>query len=156
MSASVLRKCDALDGADDGLIQDTSACQAAFDLDRDVPTCSGARDGSCLSAAQKTAIAPIFSGAVDGKGDRFYSSFPFDSGHNSADSAFWEFLVPLQIDSGATAIIWGVPPAVPATFNGPAYALSTPSTPCWPRSAATNSTYTESGLSFMRPFSPRT
>ncbi len=154
VSASVLRKCDSLDGADDGLIQDTTACQAAFDLDRDVPTCSGARDGSCLSAAQKTAIAPIFSGAVDGKGDRFYSSFPFDSGHNSADSAFWEFFVPLQIDSGATAIIWGVPPAVPATFDGPAYALSTSVDTMLASVAATNSTYTESALSFMLPVQP--
>ena len=38
----------------DGLVQDTEACQAAFDLQRDVPTCTGARDGTCLSAAQKT------------------------------------------------------------------------------------------------------
>ena len=34
------------------------------------------RDGRCLSAAQKRAIAPIFSGAVDGKGEAFYASFP--------------------------------------------------------------------------------
>ena len=34
-----------------------SACQAAFNLARDVPTCAGARDGTCLSAAQKTVIA---------------------------------------------------------------------------------------------------
>ena len=46
---AVLAKCDALDGATDGLVQDTKACQAAFDLDRDVPTCTGARDGTCLS-----------------------------------------------------------------------------------------------------------
>ena len=151
LSAAVLARCDALDGANDGLIQDTDACQRAFDFDRDVPTCSGARDGSCLSEAQKTAIAPIFSGAVDGKGDRFYASFPFDSGHNSADSSFWEFFVPLTIDSGATAMIWGVPPADPATFNGSAYALSTPSTRCsrrWrPRTAPTLSP----ALAFMQP-----
>ena len=141
LSAAVLARCDALDGVDDGLIQDTDACQRAFDFDRDVPTCSGARDGSCLSEAQKTAITPIFSGAVDGKGDRFYASFPFDSGHNSADSSFWEFFVPLTIDSGATAIVWGVPPADPATFNGSAYALSTPIDAMLASVAATNSTY---------------
>ncbi len=154
VSAAVLARCDALDGATDGLIQDTTACQAAFDFHRDVPTCSGARDGRCLSAAQKAAIAPIFSGAVDGKGDRFYSSFPFDSGHNSADSTFWEFVVPLTIDSGATAMIWGVPPAVPATFDGPAYALSTCVDAMLASVAATNSTYTESALSFMLPVEP--
>jgi hypothetical protein len=43
VSNAVLAKCDALDGAADGLVQDTKACQAAFDLNRDVPTCAGAR-----------------------------------------------------------------------------------------------------------------
>jgi feruloyl esterase len=154
LSAAVLVKCDALDGAKDGLIQDATACQAAFDFHRDVPTCSGARDGSCLSAAQKAAIAPIFSGAVDGRGHRFYASFPFDSGHNSADSSFWEFLVPLTIDSGATAMIWGVPPALPAAFNGPAYALTTPIDAMLASVAATSGIYTESALSFMLPVQP--
>ena len=154
LSAAVLAKCDDLDGATDGLIQDTSACQAAFDFNRDVPTCRGVRDGRCLSAAQKAAIAPIFSGAVDESGHKFYASFPFDSGHNSADSAFWEFMVPLTIDSGGTAMIWGVPPAAPATFNGPAFALTTPIDAMLAAVTATNGTYTESALSFMLPVQP--
>jgi feruloyl esterase len=154
VSAAVLAACDGLDGAVDGLIQDTSACQTAFDFERDVPTCRGERDGSCLSAAQKTAIAPIFSGAVDGRGHRFYASFPFDSGHDSADSSYWEFLVPLMIDSGGTAIIWGVPPAAPATFDGPKYALTTPIETMLASVSATNETYTESALSFMLPVEP--
>ena len=154
VSAAVLVRCDALDGGTDGMIQDTTACQAAFDFDRDVPTCVGVRDGACLSSAQKAAIAPIFSGAVDGQGHAFYASFPFDSGHNSADSSFWEFFVPLKIDSAATAMIWGVPPAGPATFDGAAYALSTPIDTMLAAVAATNETYTESALSFMLPVRP--
>jgi len=154
VSSAVQVRCDAQDGATDGLIQDTTACQAAFDFSRDVPTCSGARDGRCLSAAQKAAIAPIFSGAVDSKGHRFYASFPFDSGHNSADSSYWEFFVPLMIDSGGTAMIWGVPPADPATINGPAYALTTPIDAMLASVAATSSTYAESALSFMLPVQP--
>ena len=55
LSASVVAKCDALDGATDGMIQDVEACRAAFDIQRDVPTCTGARDGTCFTAAQKTA-----------------------------------------------------------------------------------------------------
>ena len=154
LSAAVVRRCDALDGADDGMIQDTTACQAAFDFDRDVPTCAGDRDGTCLSAAQKAAMAPIFSGAVRGDGSKFYASFPFDGGHASRDSAFWEFFVPLKIDSAATAMIWGVPPANPATFDGTAYALSTPVDTMLAAVAATDATYTESGLSFMQPVNP--
>jgi len=154
LSAAVLARCDALDGATDGMVQDTTACQAAFDFDRDVPSCSGERDGSCLSAAQKRAIAPIFSGAVDGKGEKFYASFPFDSGHESGNWAFWEYVAPLRMDSAATAMIWGVPPADPAAFDGPAYALSTPTDAMLASVAATNSTYTESALSFMLPVEP--
>jgi feruloyl esterase len=154
VSSAVLSRCDALDGAGDGLIEDTTACQATFDFLRDVPTCSGPRDGRCLTTAQKAAIAPIFSGAVDGKGGRFYSSFPFDSGHNSADSGYWEFFVPLRIDSAATALIWAVPPADPATFDGPAYALSTPVDAMLASVTATNGAYTESALSFMLPVEP--
>jgi feruloyl esterase len=154
LSAAVLARCDALDGARDGMIQDTTACQASFDFERDVPTCRGARDGRCLSPAQKRAIRPIFSGAVEGKGEPFYASFPFDSGHNSSDSAFWEFLVPLQIDSAATALIWGVPPANPKVFDGRAYALSTPIDTMLKSVAATDATYRESALSFMLPVQP--
>jgi feruloyl esterase len=154
LSAAVLARCDTLDGAGDGIVQDTTACQAAFDLDRDIPTCEGERDGNCLSAAQKAAIAPIFSGAVDGDGEEFYASFPFDSGHASRDSSFWEFFVPLRIDSAATAMVWGVPPPDPSTFDGAGYALSTPVDEMLAAVAATDATYPESGLSFMQPVNP--
>ena len=154
LSAAVLAKCDALDGATDGLVQDTKACQQAFDLQRDVPTCPGARDGTCLSTAQKTAIAPIFSGAVDGSGNKFYASFPYDSGHAGGDVPFWEFTAPLVLDSGGVGLIWGVPAADPATFNGPAFALGTSIDTMLASVAATNGTYTESALSFMLPLQP--
>jgi Tannase and feruloyl esterase len=154
VSAAVLARCDVLDGARDGIIQDTTACQAVFAFDRDVPTCRGDRDGTCLSVVQKEAIAPIFSGAVDRHGKKFYASFPFDSGHASRDSSFWEFLVPLRIDSAATAMIWSVPPANPATLDGAAYALTTPIDEMLAAVAATDATYTESALSFMQPVNP--
>ena len=154
LSASVVAKCDALDGVADGIVQDTAACQKAFSLATDVPTCPGARDGSCLSAAQKAAIAPIFSGAVDSAGKSFYSSFPYDSGHGGAGIAFWEFTAPVALDSGGVGIIWGVPPANPATFNGPALALTGKIDDMLASVAATNATYAESALSFMLPPDP--
>jgi feruloyl esterase len=54
-----ISRCDALDGVADGMVQDTAACQAAFDLRRDVPNCTGGRDGTCLTEAQKGVIASI-------------------------------------------------------------------------------------------------
>jgi hypothetical protein len=151
---AVLARCDALDGASDGLVQDTAACQAAFKLETDVPTCAGARDGSCLTAAQKTAIAPIFSGATTSTGAAVYASFPYDSGLGAAGIAFWEFIAPLALDSGAVGLIFGTPPENPATFNGPAFSLGANIDDLVARINATNSTYTESGMGFATPPNP--
>jgi len=154
VSAVALAKCDGLDGASDGLIQDTTACQKAFDFNRDVPTCSADRDGTCLTAAQKRVIGPIFSGAVDGSGKKFYASFPFDSGHGSVGVRAWEFVAPLALDAPAVGLIWGVPPANPATFNGPNFALTSSIDRLLVSVAATDSTYAESAISFMLPVQP--
>ena len=154
VATAVLAKCDALDGAADGLVQDVQACQAAFSLAADVPTCSGERDGSCLSAAQKTAIAPIFSGAVTATGAPVYTSFPFDAGIGAGGIAFWEFTAPVALDSGAVGIIFGVPPQDPATFNGPAWSLAADIGQLVTSINASNATYTESAMQFMTPPNP--
>ncbi|MBC5786168.1 tannase/feruloyl esterase family alpha/beta hydrolase [Ramlibacter sp. USB13] len=151
VSNAVLAKCDALDGAADGLVQDQAACQAAFSLQRDVPTCTGARDGSCLTADQKTKIADLFAGATNSSGTRFYSSWPYDSGFGTNGWSFWKFTVPAILDSGAIAFIWEVPPENPATFNGPAFAASANIDTILAKINATNATYTESAMSFMTP-----
>ena len=154
VSGAVLAKCDALDGATDGLLQDTAACQSAFDLARDVPTCSGARDGTCLSAAQKTGIAPLFAGAKTAAGTTIYTSFPYDAGLATSGWAFWKFTVPLILDSGAVGFIWQVPPADPATFDGASFALTSDVGTLLDKVMATNATYTEPALSFMSPPHP--
>ena len=51
-------------------------------------------------------------------------------------------------------MVWGVPPAAPATFDGPAFALTTPIDAMLAAVTATNGTYTESALSFMLPVQP--
>lgn len=151
---AVVEQCDALDGAADGLVQDTDACQAAFDLETDVPTCSGARDGTCLSSDQKTAIAAIFSGATTGAGAPVYASFPFDSGLGAGGIAFWEFTAPLVLDSGAVGHIFKVPPEPVAGFDGPAFSLSADIGALLEQVNATDATYTESAMSFMTPPNP--
>jgi feruloyl esterase len=154
LSNAVLARCDALDGLADGLVQATDECQTAFDLARDVPTCVGARDGSCLSAEQKVAIAPIFSGAVTSSGAPIYASFPYDSGHGAGGIAFWEFTAPLQLDSGAVGMIFKVPPVAVAGFDGPAFSLGADLDTLVAQVNATDATYTESSMSFMTPPSP--
>lgn len=67
----ITAKCDALDGLADGMVQDRVACQAAFSLAADVPTCTGAAAATCLTPAQKTALQKVF-----------------DGGRNAADPVF--------------------------------------------------------------------
>ena len=154
VAAAVLARCDALDGATDGLIQDSKACQAAFDLNRDVPTCTGARDGTCLTAAQKVVIGKRFSGVTNSAGTHFYSTWPFDAGIGSGNTAFWNFTAPPALDSGAVATIWEVPPEDLATFNGPAFALTASIDTLLARIQASNATYMENSLQFMTPPNP--
>lgn len=154
LADSVLARCDALDGATDGLVQDVAACQGAFDLQRDVPTCGGARDGSCLSAAQKTAIGKIFSGPTTSSGALVYSSFPYDAGVAGSGIPFWEFTAPLALDSGAVGLIFKVPPENATGFNGPAFTLGANIDTLVAQITAVNSLYTESAMSFMTPPNP--
>lgn len=154
VGAAVLAKCDALDGASDGSVQDVGACQAAFSLERDVPTCSGARDGSCLTTAQKSAIGKIFAGPTTSDGKTIYASFPYDPGIAGTGIPFWEFTAPLALDSGAVGLIFKVPPESATGFNGPAFTLGANLDLLVQQINATNATYTESAMSFMTPPEP--
>ncbi|ABX37167.1 Tannase and feruloyl esterase [Delftia acidovorans SPH-1] len=151
VSQAVLARCDALDGATDGMVQAGAACQASFDLARDVPTCGGARDGSCLSAEQKSTIAGLFKGATTSGGSRIYSSFPYDAGLDTAGWAGWKFSNPISRDSGAVAFIWQTPPESAASFNDAQFALNGSVDSMLAKVQATNGTFTESGLSLMMP-----
>ncbi len=147
----VLEQCDALDGVADGIVGALADCQTAFSLERDVPTCEGDRDGSCLSAAQKAAIGRVFAGPKDSRGQAIYSGFPFDAGHTASGTAFWDFVSPLLLDSGAVGFVFGTPPQDPATFVPPQFALTRPIDDLAASLAATDAMYTEASLSFMQP-----
>ena len=148
---AVLDRCDVLDGLRDGMVQAGAACQAAFSLDRDVPTCSGPRTGACLSAAQKQAIGAVFRGAATTDGKPFYAPFPFDSGLATPDFAQWEFSAPLQRDSGAVALIFGTPPQNPKSFNPSAFVLQGSVDAMLASVHATAAPFTESAMQFMTP-----
>jgi feruloyl esterase len=155
VSNAVLARCDALDGATDGLVQDGVACQAAFDLNRDVPTCAGARDGTCLTADQKAKIAGLFAGVTNGSGERFYSSWPYDAGFATTNwGNTWKFGAPPTRDAPAVGFIWEVPPEDPASFNGANFAATGNVDAMLAKVNATNATYAESAMSFMTPPNP--
>lgn len=103
---AILAKCDALDGAKDGLVQDVAACQKTFDLVRDVPTCTAGRDGKCLSNLQKSTIASVFAGGKTKDDKALYASFPYDAGLVSPNWADWKYRNAQALDPGALSFIF--------------------------------------------------
>lgn len=103
---AILAKCDALDGAKDGLVQDVAACQKAFDIVRDVPTCTAGRDGKCLSNLQKSTIARVFAGGKAADGKPFYANFPYDAGISATNWAVWKYQNSQALDPGALSFIF--------------------------------------------------
>jgi hypothetical protein len=113
---AILEKCDALDGAKDGLIQNTQACQSAFNLARDLPTCTGERNGACLTAAQKTQVAAVHAGGKTSAGTPLYSPFPYDSGIAGANWAQWKFVNSQTLDPAAGYIFMTPPRSISNPF----------------------------------------
>lgn len=73
----VMSKCDAVDGLEDGLIDDPRRCR--FDARRDVPACAAGADGdSCLTAAESDAIMKIYGGPLS-KGKHIFPGYMFGS-----------------------------------------------------------------------------
>ncbi|MEO5737539.1 MAG: tannase/feruloyl esterase family alpha/beta hydrolase [Variovorax sp.] len=147
----IVAQCDALDGLADGIVSDVKACQARFKLDAAVPTCAaGVRDGSCLSAPQKTALSNVFAGARNSAGRAIYSSFPFDSGIGGSNWRDWKFNSSQTRDPGAVGFIFTSPPLA-ARPGGLAFALGFDMDRDAPLIDATGGVYRESAMSFMTP-----
>jgi len=154
ISSKIVAKCDALDGVADGQVNDVAACQTAFNLQTDVPTCTGSRDGSCISAEQKGVLASIFAGPKNSKGEALYTGTWWDPGVAGSNFASWHFGSPATRDAGAVAFIFTTPPSTVAAFNattGLQYALNFSMETDYPKMFATTPLYTESSWSFMTP-----
>ena len=73
---SLLKTCDADDGLADGLIFDPLAC----DFDPADLVCSGAKNESCLSPTQASAVKQALSGPKTAGGRQVYPGYLFDTG----------------------------------------------------------------------------
>lgn len=165
VSDKILAKCDALDGVVDNMVSDLKACQAAFNIMTDIPTCSAAPDGTCLTYGQKSVLARVFAGAENSAGTPLYSSFPWSEGiYNTSSSGFrsWKFVSSTgNRDPLAVGFIFMSPPKSPTVldgsgttlldfalnYNGLGFNVDTDA----PKIFATTATYTESAMSFMTP-----
>lgn len=155
IGARIIAKCDALDGVADNWVGDVAACQQTFNVSADITTCTGARDGSCLTAAQKTVLSNVYSGAKNTAGAALYSSFPYDTGISAKGWADWKFSNSTGVgrDPGAMAFIFMTPPKTTdtASFLGLPFAMGFNFDTDAPKIFATSGIYSESAMSFMTP-----
>ena len=151
---AVLARCDDLDGLADGLVQANDACQEVFSVAEDVPTCEADRDGTCLSAEQKSVLSDVFAGATTNEGEDIYSSFPYDPGLVQPGWADWKFNSPISRDSVAVGYIFSVPPFAPALGALRDFVLDLDIDEANEGIYATSDRYAESAMEFMTPTDP--
>lgn len=125
IGASIVNKCDmkGRDTVKDGVVGDVEACD--FDVQADIPTCSGANDGTCLSAAQKTALQKMIEGGKTSQGTSLYSDYFADAGIGNPAWHLWKtdgIPVPLSptltVTAGLNVLV--VPEAVGKVMSTPA------------------------------------
>lgn len=157
IGSKIVSKCDALDGVVDNWVGDVAACQKVFSVASDIPTCTAGRDGSCLTADQKTVLTKVHDGAKNSSGAALYNSFPYDAGISSSGWASWKFSNSTGVgrDPGAMAFIFMTPPQTDTVnFLGLPFAMKFNFDTDAPKIFATSGVYTESAMSFMTPQSP--
>lgn len=122
---AILERCDGIDRLRDGMVQDSERCQKFFDVVRDVPTCEGERDGTCLTAAQKDVLAQLFAGVTTSDGERIYQPFPADAGITNGDWGWWNLGASVALDPMAVGFVFSPEPESPAILsNITEYALT--------------------------------
>jgi acetyl esterase/lipase len=159
VASRILAKCDALDGVVDGMVNNRSACQSAFNLATDVPTCTAAPDGTCITAAQKSALQKIFDGAKNSGGSSLYANWPWDPGIAGAGWRFWKLdagfaPVPFNTIIGASAMgyVFSTPPDAPSLADGGlGYQLRFNMDTDAPKIFQKTSVFDQSAMDFMTP-----
>jgi feruloyl esterase len=161
VAAKVLERCDALDGAVDGMVGQLAACQKAFHLAE--LQCSGAKTPECLSAKQVKALGRAFAGPRNSRGEALYSDWPFDGGMGADNWRFWKLesqippwnRLPLiaTMGAGSLSYIFTTPPTRTAGTPDELLGFLTrfDFDKDAPRIFATDATYTESAMGFMAP-----
>lgn len=159
---TIVEKCDALDGLADGMVFNWKSCQSTFDIMRDIPTCSGTPDGTCLTYGQKIVLDKVHAGAENSSGEKLYATFPWSEGISSPAWRTWKFSNSTgPRDPLSVAFVFMTPPVDPTVmdgtgttildfalnYNGLGFDIDVDA----PKIYATNNTYTESAMSFMTP-----
>jgi feruloyl esterase len=123
LADGILKSCDALDGATDGIVSHPAACK--FDP-ASVQCASGATE-NCLPGNKVDAIRKIFAGAKDSTGKSMYISWPYDPGINSPMWTMWKMGPPTAsppqaanttLVAGALSHVFSTPPVMTTDLYG--------------------------------------
>jgi len=124
---AVLERCDAADGARDGLVQSVGQCK----FDPLALACKPGQNSLCLPEAKATALDAMFKGARNSNGEVIYSTWAFDPGIAGAGWASWRLGTPKSsppnarnatLIPGSLAYVFNSPPEKPTDLV--AYSLS--------------------------------
>jgi feruloyl esterase len=85
IESSYLAVCDALDGLEDGILNDPRQCE--FDVDS--LQCEAGKSEDCLSAEEIAAVRVVYDGPKDSKGNSLYYGFPFGAETSPAGWSRW-------------------------------------------------------------------
>ncbi len=120
--AAVKRKCDALDGLADGLIDDPRRCQ--FDAASDVRACKAGSDGAdCLTSRQSQALNHFYGGPRDAQGRAYFHPQSVGAEPVSTFAPFAmmtdgaEGYLPKMADSWMANMVFANAQYDPASFN---------------------------------------
>jgi poly(3-hydroxybutyrate) depolymerase len=107
IAAAIINKCDALDGATDGIVNAVAQCQSTFNIDADVPSCAdNKRTLQCLTPAQKATFKRTMGGHPE------YARFWVDPGLAAPNWAQWKFVNSLALDPLAIGTLFRPMPAM--------------------------------------------
>ncbi len=116
---AVLAQCDGADGVKDGMVQNLAACT----FDPAVLACKPGQNSACLAPEKAAALAAIFKGTRNGKGEPVYSTWPWDPGLASPGWRAWKLGTPqaprpnarnVTLVPGSIAYAFMAPPEKPA------------------------------------------
>jgi feruloyl esterase len=116
---SLLKTCDANDGVADGMVFDPIGC--GFDPASLV--CAGAKNDSCLSAAQASAVKRALSGPRTASGRQVYPGYLYDTGITAAANG-----IPGVLNGAPSPVGPRVPPTTQDVDAELAQVLGEPST----------------------------
>jgi feruloyl esterase len=127
VSSEVLAACDALDGLEDGIVDDFPDCTSGVVRPRlAARTCVASKTDQCLTSLQIAALHRIFDGARNARGELLYAGWPWDAGigDSTAHSTFegwrrWKLgtfesetndAINVTLGATAAAVLFSTPP----------------------------------------------